>query len=204
MFNKSINFSTNLLIDLVIKSGIGLALLLLIAPLKWFISEGDTAIPITFGSLLACLIPAVFGWRSGSFSVFLYLILGACGFPVFAGYNGGLHYFIPTIKNGFSLSTGFLYGFLMASLVVGFMAEKLHAKQMFKILGVYFLGQAIILTSGFYHISNIPNKPFNLIHALKSLLPGLLIKAGIFMIVIQMLDRKLNATKNGEEIKEIK
>lgn len=60
----------------------------------------------TFGILLAL---GVLGGRWGSLSVFLYLLLGLVGLPVFSGFRSGPGAFLdPT--------GGFLWGFLAAAL----------------------------------------------------------------------------------------
>ncbi|MFK7756104.1 MAG: biotin transporter BioY [Flavobacteriales bacterium] len=190
MFNKHILFSKNPLLDLVLKVALSLAIFCVIAPLKLELSTEIDAVPITFGSLLACLLPAVFGWRIGGIAALSYVVLGILGLPIFAGYGGGLHYLIPSVEKGYSLSTGFLFGFIMAGFLVGFLAEKMTGAQILKSLGLYFLGHLVILSMGYIHILQV--KPeIDLAHSIKSLLPGLLIKAAIFMTIIQMLGRKL-------------
>ena len=60
----------------------------------------------TFGLLLAL---GVLGGKWGSVSIFLYLLLGFVGLPVFSGFRGGAAAFLdPT--------GGFLWGFLVAGL----------------------------------------------------------------------------------------
>ncbi len=56
------------------------------------------------------------GWR-GAVSVFLYLMLGALGMPVFSGFSGGFGRLFDT-------GGGFIWGFLLMSLVY-LLAERL-------------------------------------------------------------------------------
>ncbi len=197
MFDKHISFSKNDRIDFILKVLLSLVIFCLIAPLKLKLSAEIDVVPITFGSLLACLFPAVFGWRIGGITAFLYVTLGIIGLPVFAGYGGGLHYLIPSLEKGYSLSTGFLFGFIMAGFLVGYIAEKMTSAQIILSLGLYFLGHVIILAMGYLHIFQVKTE-FNLLHSLKSLVPGLLIKAALFMTIIQMLGRRLQPKKAYE------
>ncbi len=189
MFNKTIIFSQNVTVDLVLKIILGLVLSFAISPLVWEVSE---IIDVKFGSLIVCLVPAIFGWRAGGIAVFMYVLTGILGFPVFAGHQGGIHYLIPDSAHGYSLSTGYLYGFIMASFVVGFLAEKIESSQILKVFGLYLIGHLIILSIGLYHMAQIPQNEFELVPVLKSLIPSFLIKGGIFMVIMQMIDRRIN------------
>lgn len=59
----------------------------------------------------------VLGVRKGSLCVFVYLLLGLVGVPVFSGFQGGIAYL-------FGSTGGFLLGFLPASVVTGFLIRK--------------------------------------------------------------------------------
>ena len=74
-------------------------------------------VPMTLQTLVVLLIGASYGWRLGGATVAAYLIEGAMGLPVFAGPTAGIGYLMgPT--------GGFLFGFLAAAIVMGFMAER--------------------------------------------------------------------------------
>lgn len=62
----------------------------------------------TLGVFLAC---ALLGGKRGSLAVFLYILLGAVGVPVFAGFSGG----IGTLLN---TTGGYILGFLLQALVM--------------------------------------------------------------------------------------
>ncbi len=69
-------------------------------------------IPFTLQTLFVVLAGAFLGKRGGTMSMLLYLVLGAAGFPVFAGPEAGLAVFAgPT--------AGYLLGFVAAAAVVG-------------------------------------------------------------------------------------
>lgn len=78
-------------------------------------------VPITLQTFAVCLAAAMLGWKRGTLSVFIYLLLGAVGVPVFGGMTGGLGILAgPT--------GGYLIGFLPAALIIGFAAQKWQRK----------------------------------------------------------------------------
>ena len=86
--------------------GIFSALLCLCAWLSF--PFGDTAITLqTFGVFL-CL--GTLGGKRGTVSIFVYLLLGAVGLPVFSGFRGGIGTLLTT-------TGGYLTGFLACGLV---------------------------------------------------------------------------------------
>ena len=69
---------------------------------------GDTAITLqTFGIFL-CL--SALGGKRGTVSIFVYLLLGAAGLPVFSGFRGGMGVLLGA-------TGGYLVGFLVCGLV---------------------------------------------------------------------------------------
>ncbi len=189
MFNKSIVFSKDARLDFIAKLCLGIIVSAVISPLIWQISQ---TVDVKFGSLIVCLVPAIFGWRIGGLATLIYVILGGIGLPVFAGHQGGIHYFIPDEAHGYSFSTGYLYGFVMASFLVGFLAEKLESIQIVKSLGLFILAHIIIVGLGIWHMTQIPAYEFEVLVVLKSILPSFGIKAGLFLIILQMVDRRVN------------
>lgn len=74
-------------------------------------------VPITGQTLAIGLAATILGSRYGTYSVLLYLIIGAAGVPVFAEFSGGLSVLVgPT--------GGFLVGFVPTTLLMGWIMEK--------------------------------------------------------------------------------
>lgn len=73
-----------------------------------------TPVPMSFGTLTVCISAAVLGWKFGLISIILYLLLGICGLPVFAGGVGGAA--VLTGPTG-----GYLLGYLLCTLLTGWM-----------------------------------------------------------------------------------
>ena len=74
-------------------------------------------VPITMQTFGVLVLGMAYGWRMGMASVGLYLLEGAAGLPVFAGFTGGLPVLLgPT--------GGYLFGFVLAAGLVGWLAER--------------------------------------------------------------------------------
>lgn len=74
-------------------------------------------VPLVLQNLLVVLAGLLLGPLGGSGAVFLFLLLGALGFPVFSGGHGGLAWFAgPT--------GGYLLGYFLASILAGLLAGR--------------------------------------------------------------------------------
>ena len=74
-------------------------------------------VPFTLQSFAVCLIAALLGPQRALLALLLYLLLGAAGLPVFAGFNAGLGVLLGA-------TGGFLIGFLPTVLAVGLAARR--------------------------------------------------------------------------------
>lgn len=101
-------------------------------------------VPITLQSLVVLGLGAAYGWRLGAATVLLYLAQGAFGLPVFAGTpekGMGLAYMMgPT--------GGYLFGFLIAAALVGWLAQKGADRNAFTMFGAMLLGAIAIYLPG--------------------------------------------------------
>ncbi|MGD8192497.1 biotin transporter BioY [Brevibacillus ginsengisoli] len=77
-------------------------------------------IPITGQTLAVGLTGTILGSRYGALSMFLYLLLGAIGLPVFTEASGGFSIIVG--KSG-----GYIIGFIFAAYIIGFIIEKTRA-----------------------------------------------------------------------------
>lgn len=78
-------------------------------------------VPVTLQTFAVCLTAAMLGWKRGTLSVFIYLLLGAAGVPVFAGMTGGIG-----ILSG--PTGGYLIGFLATAVIIGAAADRFGRK----------------------------------------------------------------------------
>ncbi|MGM9903559.1 hypothetical protein A5844_001055 [Enterococcus sp. 10A9_DIV0425] len=74
-------------------------------------------IPLTGQTFAIGLTATFLGKRTGTIAVFIYLLLGLIGLPVFSGMTGGIGVL-------FGPSGGYLLGFLLQSLAIGWIIEK--------------------------------------------------------------------------------
>lgn len=93
----------------------------LITVCSW-ISIPIGAIPFTLQTMGILAVMLTAGGRRGTAAIVVYLAMGACGVPVFAGFKGGLTAFTgPT--------GGFLIGFVFAALIY-WLLEKLFFRKL--------------------------------------------------------------------------
>ena len=80
-----------------------------------------TGVPFTLQTFAVCLLAALYGWKLGLWTVGCYLLLGALGLPVFAGFKGGIGALL-------GVTGGYLAGFLFTALAAGLAADRLGRK----------------------------------------------------------------------------
>ncbi|KAK5582264.1 hypothetical protein RB653_003847 [Dictyostelium firmibasis] len=73
-------------------------------------------VPVTLQTLGVFVMSSLLGWKMGCSSILLYLVCGLAGAPFFTNQNHGLLYM-------YGSTSGYLYGFIVASFIVGFFAE---------------------------------------------------------------------------------
>ncbi len=75
-----------------------------------------TPVPINLGTLAVFLAGGILGWKYGSISVLVFVLLGAAGLPVFHGFTGGMG--IITGPTG-----GYIVGYIVAAFLTGIMID---------------------------------------------------------------------------------
>lgn len=99
-------------------------------------------VPMTLQTLVVLMIGAAYGWRLGSATMIAYLAEGAMGLPVFAGPVGGIAPLVgPT--------AGYLYGFVLAALVIGWFAERGWDRNVILLFAAMAIGHVVIFVAGF-------------------------------------------------------
>ena len=133
-------------------------------------------VPITGQTLAVFLVALSLGWRLGSAAVGLYLLEGALGLPVLAGFSGGIAKFAgPT--------GGFLIGFLVAALIVGWLAERGWTKNVLLTAAAMLIGTALIYALGLAWLQQFTGaKTLEL--GLYPFIPGDLIKAALAAVLL--------------------
>lgn len=75
-----------------------------------------TEVPFTLQTFAVFLVTGLLGLKCGTLSVVVYLLLGAVGLPVFAGFKGGIGSLLGT-------TGGYLVGFVFTALAVGLITK---------------------------------------------------------------------------------
>ncbi|MFZ6052220.1 biotin transporter BioY [Halocola ammonii] len=178
MINATLRIFESNGLDALIKFLISTVCLAVIGPLS--IPTGD--VPITLQSLFVLFFPLIFGWKIGFTSVLVYLILGGAGLPVLAEYSSGFDKFTgPT--------GGFLFGFLAAALICGYLAEQVKKREALNFLLLIVVGHLIILLMGFGWLWTVRPMPEDWQTVVGQLLPGLAIKCAAGVLLFQLLLR---------------
>ena len=98
-------------------------------------------VPVTGQTLVVLLIGMTYGPRLGGATVAAYLLQGALGLPVFAGTAVGMAALVgPT--------GGYLAGFLVAAVIIGFLAERGMGRSVITTVIAMMIGNAVIYAMG--------------------------------------------------------
>jgi len=81
----------------------------------WAVPFG--AVPLTLATLAVYITAGVAGPKQGTLCVFLYILIGAAGIPVFSGFSGGVG-----ILTG--VTGGFIIGYLPCAFITGFIIDR--------------------------------------------------------------------------------
>lgn len=102
-----------------------------------------TPVPISGQTLGVLLIGTAYGWRLGGLTLLMYLVQIAVGLPFAAGGAGGLEILTLTTASG-----GYLWGFLVAAVLMGWLASRGWDRDFRSSLGVMLLGHIVIYVFG--------------------------------------------------------
>lgn len=103
-------------------------------------------VPITGQTLAVVLVGAAMGWKKAGLAVALYLAEGAAGLPFFASGRAGIDFLI--LRDPLHVTGGYLWGFLPAAMLVGFLAERGWDRRFVGGLGAMLLGNLVIFSFG--------------------------------------------------------
>jgi biotin transport system substrate-specific component len=158
----------SLLIDVLFVLG-GAVLVTLFAQIR--IPLPFTPVPITGQTFAVLLVAATLGSIRGGMSLLVYVGAGSAGAPVFTGWGRGL-----AVLKG--VTGGYLVGFIVAAIVIGFLAEKGWDKRFRSSIGAMLTGNVIIYLIGLPWLAAVIHTDFTktLQAGLYPFVPGDLIK----------------------------
>lgn len=125
------------------------------------ISIPTVPVPFTLQTLCVFVAAAMLGWKRGTISVLIYILLGLIGVPVFQGFSGGIDLI-------FSPSFGYILGFVLTSLVIG-LSTKFFGNKIIPLAASMVIGMILCYTVGtvwFMFVYSIQGNSMNLAAAL--------------------------------------
>ncbi len=154
--------------------GLMAAVTCILAPLSILLPGG---VPLSFTNLVIYLTVFLLGWKKGTISYLIYMLIGLVGLPVFSNFTGGFAKLAgPT--------GGYIIGFIFMAIIGGYFAEKFGRKIYMFIIGMV-IGTAI--TYGFGTAWFIVINPMPIKAALASCVMPFLLGDAIKMAIVSIV-----------------
>jgi biotin transport system substrate-specific component len=142
-------------------------------------------VPVTLQTFAILLTAMTLGWRLGGLAIVAYIAEGAAGLPVFAGFGAGfMHLVGPT--------GGYLWAFLLAALLAGFLAEKGLVKNFASTILVGALSIAVILLIGMAYLIKFVGWPQAYVLGVQPFLLGAALKTIMLAVIVPKFWRKVS------------
>lgn len=139
-------------------------------------------VPMTLQSYALVTLAALAGWRLAGEIVGVYLVAGLAGAPVFSG-----------AKSGFAVlmgpTGGYLVGFLVAALVVGWLAERSWHRSAAQWTALMTLGHVVLLAFGVGWLAVKIGTPLAVEKGLVPFLPGSVVKILLATATLLLAER---------------
>ena len=134
---------------------LGIFILTLFSKMK--IPIWPSPVPINLATLSVLTIGLTYGPKLGLTTVFGYLIIGTLGFDIFANSSAkvnGMEYMLGG-------TGGYLFGYLLATIALGFLARAGWDRNVFKIVLALIIGSVLIYIPGIFWLAKLYtwNKP---------------------------------------------
>ena len=159
---------------------VGVMLLILSAKIK----IPMIPVPMTMGTFAVLSIGAAYGPRLGLMTIIGYMIVGALGFDVFASSSSEV-FGVAYMKGG---TGGYLVGYVLAILVLGWTARQGWDRSMFKMAVAMVLGNVVIYVPGLLWLAAVYewDQPMLTIlnWGLTPFLAGDLVKLGLASLIL--------------------
>ena len=137
-------------------------------------------IPITGQTIGVVLVGGLLGAKRGSLSILCYIFEGAMGMPVFAQMKSGMHVLVGP-------AAGYLWGFVIAAFLIGFLTEKGFAKKPLSSFLSCFAATTIILITGMLYLALFKGLDDALIMGFYPFLVGDVVKSSLCAIILTSL-----------------
>ena len=138
-------------------------------------------VPMTMQTFVIFLIGMTYSVRLSFITVSMYLFEGALGLPVFAS-GGGIAYLVgPT--------SGYLYGMLISSVVISYLANLGFSKTYFKTSITLLIGSFVIFLFGILYLGSIIGFEKAIIAGLLPFIPSELFKIALAVSLIPTIQK---------------
>ena len=138
-------------------------------------------VPMTMQTFVIFLIGMTYSVRLSFITVSMYLFEGALGLPVFAS-GGGVAYLVgPT--------SGYLYGMLISSVVISYLANLGFSKTYFKTSISLLIGSFIIFLFGILYLGSIIGYEKAIIAGLLPFIPSEIFKIALAVSLIPTIQK---------------
>ena len=153
-------------------------------------------VPISLATLAVMLAGAVLGSRDGTIATAIYLLLGAIGVPVFAGYTSGVGILV-------GVTGGYLIGYLPLAYFSGFFVERATGQKEKLIGGVIgmLVGTVILYVIGtawFMYVTKM-NLMASLMACVIPFLPGDALKIVAVSLLRPQLEKVVSLQRSMQE-----
>ena len=129
-----------------------------------------TPVPITMQTFGVLLIGLTYGSKRGALTLVAYLAEGAMGLPVFANGGCGIAYLCgPT--------GGYLFGFVVAAFVIGYLAENGWDRKMLTAFAAMLIGTIVLFAFGLLGLSRFVGEDKLFVAGLIPFIPGEIFKS---------------------------
>lgn len=125
----------------------GIVLLTIAAQIKVMVPPSP--VPVNLGTFAVLTIGAAYGPRLGLTTILGYMLIGALGFDVFASSTAELN----GISYMMGSTGGYLFGYVLATLVLGLLAQRGWDRSVVLMAGAMLIGNAILYVPGLAWLS---------------------------------------------------
>lgn len=128
---------------------LGIFILTLFSKMK--IPIWPSPVPINLATLSVLTIGLTYGPKLGLTTIFCYLIIGTLGFDIFANSSAkvnGMEYMLGS-------TGGYLFGYLLATIALGFLARAGWDRNVFKIVLALIIGSVLIYIPGIFWLAKL-------------------------------------------------
>ena len=141
-------------------------------------------VPMTMQTFVIFLIGMTYSVRLSFITVSMYLFEGALGLPVFAS-GGGIAYLVgPT--------SGYLYGMLISSVVISYLANLGFSKTYFKTSITLLIGSFVIFLFGILYLGSIIGYEKAIFAGLLPFIPSEIFKIALAVSLIPTIQKIIN------------